>query len=60
MAEKTEVIMLKCKHSSVNTDGRTLVNPEELICAIFAKLLSDKVSLKVSLCDESLLAESDA
>ena len=60
MAEKTEVIMLKCKHRSVNSDGRTLVNPEELICEIFAKILSDTVSLKVSLCDESLLAESDA
>ena len=59
MASNFEVLMLRRRVANTNAAGQTLVNPEELVTALFVKILGDKVTMRESVCDESLLDESD-
>ena len=52
--------MLKTSSKRLTADGQPHINPEELICELFAKVLANKVELKVIQCDESLIHESGA
>ena len=51
--------MLKRHVEQKSQDGNAFVNPEELICELFAALLSEKVSLHVSTCSENMIDESE-
>ena len=51
--------MLKRHVEQKTQDGNAFVNPEEMICEVFAALLSQKVSLSVSTCSENMIDESE-
>ena len=51
--------MLKRHVEQKTQDGKAFVNPEEMICEVFAALLSQKVSLSVSTCSENMIDESE-
>ena len=57
--QKIEILMLKRQVEQKTQEGNAFVNPEELICELFAAILSDKVSLRVSTCSEKMIDESD-
>ena len=57
--EIVEILMLKSSTKRCNSSGKPLVNPEELISDVFAKIMSYTIKLKVATCDEVLFDQAN-
>ena len=58
LGEPIEILMFCSSTKRCNPSGKPLVNPEELITQIFARIMPQVVKLKVATCDESLIDEA--